>query len=57
MMDMMKCVVVRTAAGTDQKSVQVTECNSCSYYNRGECGMSGLPMHPEDFCSRAVKAE
>lgn len=35
----------------------VTECNSCSYYNRGECGRTGLAMTPDDFCSRAVPAE
>ena len=35
----------------------VTECNSCSYYNRGECGRTGLESHPDDFCSRAVTAE
>ena len=35
----------------------VTECNSCSYYNRGECGRTGLESHPADICSRAVTAE
>ena len=35
----------------------VTECNECEYYRRGECSLSGLPMHPEDYCSKAVKAE
>lgn len=35
----------------------VTECNSCSYYNRGECGRTGLAMTPDDYCSKAVPAE
>lgn len=35
----------------------VTECNTCTYYNRGECGRTGLESHPDDFCSRAVPAE
>ena len=35
----------------------VTECNECECYRRGECGLSGLPMAPDDYCSKAVKAE
>ncbi len=35
----------------------VTECNACSYYNRGECGRTGLAMTPDDYCSKAVPAE
>lgn len=35
----------------------VTECNSCDYYRRGECGLSGLDMTPDDYCSKAVRAE
>ena len=35
----------------------VTECNSCTYYNRGECGRCGLEMTPDDYCSKAVPAE
>lgn len=35
----------------------VTECNECEYYRRGECGLSGLAMAPDDYCSKAVKAE
>lgn len=41
----------------DARMEAVTECNSCSYYNRGECGRSGLAMTPDDYCSRAVPAE
>ena len=41
----------------DARMEAVTECNSCSYYNRGECGRTGLESHPDDFCSRAVPAE
>lgn len=35
----------------------VTECNCCEYYRRGECSLSGLEMTPDDFCSKAVRAE
>jgi hypothetical protein len=41
----------------DARMEYVTECNACSYYNRGECGRTGLESHPDDFCSRAVPAE
>lgn len=41
----------------DARMEAVTECNACSYYNRGECGRTGLESHPDDFCSRAVPAE
>lgn len=35
----------------------VTECNFCEYYRRGECSLSGLDMTPDDYCSKAVRAE
>ena len=35
----------------------ITECNSCEYYRRGECSLSGLEMAPDDYCSKAVRAE
>ena len=35
----------------------VTECNFCEAYRRGECSWSGLPMAPDDYCSKAVRAE
>lgn len=41
----------------DARMEAVTECNSCSYYNRGECGRTGLAMTPDDYCSKAVPAE
>lgn len=53
-------VMENTAAHVDTEDARmeaVTECNSCSYYNRGECGRSGLAMTPDDYCSKAVPAE
>lgn len=53
-------IIENTAAHVDTEDARmeaVTECNSCSYYNRGECGRTGLESHPDDFCSRAVPAE
>ena len=41
----------------DARMEAVTECNSCSYYNRGDCGRTGLAMTPDDYCSNAVPAE
>lgn len=35
----------------------VIECNFCEAYRRGECSLSGLAMTPDDYCSKAVKAE
>lgn len=35
----------------------ITECNCCEYYRRGECSLSGLDMTPDDYCSKAVRAE
>ena len=54
MMDMMVCV---TKMVDDLEDEYVTECDGCSYYNRGECSRTGEPMHPEDYCSKAVKAD
>ena len=53
-------IIENTAAHVDTDNARqeyVTECNACSYYNRGECGRTGLESHPDDFCSRAVPAE
>ena len=53
-------IIENTAAHVDTEDARmeaVTECNSCSYYNRGECGRSGLAMTPDDYCSKAVPAE
>lgn len=41
----------------DARMEPVTECNSCEYYRRGECSLSGLDMTPDDYCSKAVRAE
>lgn len=41
----------------DARIEYVTECNACSYYNRGECGRSGLAMAPDDYCSKVAPAE
>lgn len=53
-------IIENTAAHVDPEDARmeaVTECNSCSYYNRGECGRTGLAMTPDDYCSKAVPAE
>ena len=53
-------IIENTAAHVDTEDARmeaVTECNSCSYYNRGECGRTGLAMTPDDYCSKAVPAE
>lgn len=53
-------IIENTAAHVDTDNARqeyVTECNSCSYYNRGECGRTGLAMTPDDYCSKAVPAE
>lgn len=53
-------IIENTAAHVDTDNARqeyVTECNSCSYYNRGECSLSGLDMTPDDYCSKAVPAE
>lgn len=54
MMDMMVCV---TKMVDDLEDEYVTECDGCSYYNRGECSRTGESMHPEDYCSKAAKAD
>ena len=41
----------------DARMEAVPECNSCEYYRRGECGLSGLSVTPDDYCSKAVRAE
>lgn len=53
-------IIENTAAHVDTEDARmeaVTECNSCSYYNRGECGRTGQAMTPDDYCSKAVPAE
>lgn len=53
-------IIENAAAHVDTEDARmeaVTECNSCSYYNRGECGRTGLSMTPDDYCSKAVPAE
>lgn len=58
-MDMMMCVAnkARPAAEPDPCEGCIVTCNECQSYNRGECCWTGEPMHPDDFCSRAVRAE
>lgn len=48
--------VTPNKADTDRYEL-ITECNCCEYYRRGECSLSGLVMTPDDYCSKAVKAE
>lgn len=53
-------IIENTTAYVDTDTARreyVTECNACSYYNRGECGRTGLAMTPDDYCSKAVPAE
>ena len=57
-MDMMMCVGNKArAAAVDPCEGCITICNECALYNRGECCWTGMPMTPDDYCSRAVKAE
>lgn len=56
-MDMMVCVARKAMDKQDQNLIRVTVCNECCMYNRGECCWTGMPMHPDDYCSKAVKAE
>lgn len=58
-MDLMMCIAnkARPADGPDPCEGCIVTCNECRIYSRGECGMTGIPMHPDDFCSKAVKAE
>lgn len=58
-MGVMKCVANEATAdaGLQQCDCGIVICNECGFYNRGECSRTGEPMHPEDYCSKAVRAE
>lgn len=55
---MAEFIMENTEGRPDPARVEiVTECNSCDYYRRGECGLSGLITTPDDYCSMAIPAE
>lgn len=50
-------ILENTVLTYPERMEPVTECNCCEYYRRGECSLSGLSMTPDDYCSKAVRAE
>lgn len=55
-MNMMMCAANK-ATDLHPCDCGIVICNECGFYNRGECGRTGLESHPDDYCSRAVRAE